>query len=87
MGPLQHLDAIGLNLGLSVQDSVLPSISDEKRANEYLRQLVARGETGASAGKGFYDYSKRDIQREIKKRDAFIIEAVKIKDKIEHMDE
>lgn len=86
-GPLQHLDAIGLNLGLAVQDSVLPSISDEKQANDYLRQLVARGETGASAGKGFYDYSKRDIQREIKKRDAFIIEAVKIKDKIEHIDE
>ena len=86
-GPLQHLDAIGLNLGLAVQDSVLPSISDEKQANDYLRQLVANGETGASAGKGFYDYSKRDIQREIKKRDAFIIEAVKIKDKIEHMDE
>ena len=81
-GPLTHLDAIGLDLGLAVQDSVLPSISCEQKANMYIRDLVARGETGAKVGKGFYDWSQRDIETAMKNRDAFIIEAVKARAKL-----
>lgn len=82
-GPLTHLDAIGLNLGLSVQDTVLPSISAETTANSYLRDLVEQGKTGVNAGVGFYDWSQKDIDKEMQKRDAFIIEAVKIKNKLD----
>lgn len=82
-GPLMHLDAIGLDLGLAVQDSVLPSLSAEQTANGYLRGLVERGETGAAAGRGFYDWSRYDIADEMRKRDAFIIEAVKAASRIE----
>ena len=84
-GPLMHLDAIGLELGLSVQDSVLPSISNEQTANEYIRNLVANGETGASAGKGFYDWHKYDIEQRKRMRDAFIVESVKAKERIDNM--
>lgn len=82
-GPLMHLDAIGLDLGLSVQDTVLPDISAERCANAYLRDMVERGEKGAAAGKGFYDWSARDIGRAMEKRDRFIIEAVKLKNRID----
>lgn len=82
-GPLKHLDAVGLQLGLSVQEAVLPSICADREANGYLRDLVARGQTGASAGKGFYDWTGRSIRDDMRKRDAFIIEAVKIKDRID----
>ena len=85
-GPLMHLDAIGLDLGLSVQDSVLPDISHEQKANDYLRQLVAEGKTGANVGEGFYDWHQYDIELRKKMRDAFIIESVKAKDKIDHME-
>lgn len=77
-GPLKHLDAIGLNLGLSVQDTVLPDICAEKHANEYIRNLVAEGNVGVKTGKGFYDWEKRSIENDVAKRDQFIIEAVKI---------
>ncbi|MEY8355974.1 3-hydroxyacyl-CoA dehydrogenase NAD-binding domain-containing protein [Lachnospiraceae bacterium 54-53] len=77
-GPLKHLDAIGLNLGLSVQDTVLPDICAEKHANEYIRDLIAEGNLGAKTGKGFYDWEKRSIENDVAKRDQFIIEAVKI---------
>ena len=82
-GPLKHLDAIGLELGLKVQDSVLPGICAEKEAGSYLRQLVEQGETGVAAGKGFYDWSKRDIHKDIAKRDVFIMEAVKVTQRLE----
>ena len=83
-GPLKHLDAIGLELGLKVQDSVLPDICNEKKAGDYLRQLVEKGDTGVKAGKGFYDWSQRDIQEDMSKRDLFIMEAVKVTKRLEN---
>lgn len=81
-GPLMHLDAIGLQLGLDVQESVLPSICADKTASPYIRNLVKEGNLGAKTGKGFYDWTKRSIDVDMKKRDHFIIEAVKITSKI-----
>lgn len=77
-GPLKHLDAVGLELGLSVQETVLPDICAEKHANEYIRNLVKNGDLGAKTGKGFYDWSQRSMEADMEKRDQFIIEAVKI---------
>ena len=82
-GPLKHLDAIGTNLGLSVQDTVLPDISAEKTGNSYIRDMVARGDLGAKTGRGFYDWTDRDISKDMAKRDEFIIEAVKTVNRLE----
>lgn len=81
-GPLKHLDAIGTDLGLSVQETVLPDICAQKHANEYIRRMVADGHLGAKTGKGFYDWTKRRIEDDMKKRDQFIIEACKITSKL-----
>lgn len=81
-GPLTHLDAIGTNLGLSVQETVLPSICADRDANTYIKDMVARGDLGAKTGKGFYDWNERSIDEAIAKRDTFIIEACKVLNKL-----
>lgn len=77
-GGVKYLDAIGLNLGLAVQEAVLPDICADRQANEYLRHMVEEGNLGAKTGKGFYDWSKLSLEEDIAKRDKFNIEAVKI---------
>lgn len=81
-GPLMHLDAIGTDLGMSVQETVLPSICAEKQANPFIRDMVNRGDLGAKTGKGFYDWQERSIGEAIARRDAFIIEACKVLNKL-----
>lgn len=77
-GPLKHLDAIGLDLGLSVQETVLPSICAEQNANSYIKDLVKSGNLGVKTGKGFYNWNQRSMEEDMRKRDQFIIEAVKV---------
>lgn len=81
-GPLKHLDAIGLELGLSVQETVLPDICSDRHANDYIRALVADGKLGVKTGQGFYDWTKRNIEHDLNKRDQFIIEAVKVTERL-----
>ena len=44
---------------------------------------VRGGQLGKKSGKGFYDWSTRSIEDDMKKRDAFIIEAVKAVERVE----
>ena len=76
-GPLEHVDAVGLTLCASVQDNVLPSISAAQEAAPIFREKLAAGESGAKAGKGFYDWTVKDMAALERKRNDFIIQAVK----------
>jgi len=76
-GPLEHLDAVGLDLGIAVQTTVLPSLCNSVEPGELLRSLVADGKLGAKSGQGFYNWSERSVTELQRTRDLFLVERLK----------
>lgn len=77
-GPLEHVDTVGLELCMSVQETVLPSLYNEPRATPLFRRLLAEGSAGVKAGKGFHDWQVRSHGDLVADRDRFIIRALKL---------
>jgi 3-hydroxybutyryl-CoA dehydrogenase len=77
-GPLEHIDAVGLDLALSVQSGVLPGLCNATEPGQYLRDLVAGGTLGYKTGQGFYNWQEKDMQQLVARRDRFIVEALRI---------
>ena len=77
-GALEHIDAVGLDLALSVQDQVLPGLYNSPEAAGFLKNLVGQGNLGYKTGKGFYNWQVKDMEALAAKRDRFIMKAVQI---------
>jgi len=76
-GPLEHVDAVGLDLAVAVQRAVLPSLNNEEEPAPYLADLVSAGHLGYKTGSGFYDWEVKDMQALAARRDRFIVEALR----------
>lgn len=76
-GPLEHIDAVGLDLALSVQRDVLPGLNNDPEPAKYLEDLVRQGHLGYKTGCGFYDWQVKDMQALAARRDLFIIETLR----------
>ena len=77
-GPLEHVDTVGLELCLSVQENVLPDLYNESHPTPLFRRLLAEGSSGVKAGKGFHDWRVRSHSDLVAERDRFVIHALKI---------
>jgi 3-hydroxybutyryl-CoA dehydrogenase len=78
-GVLEHVDAVSLDLCLPIQNTVLPTLNNVPQATHILADKVAQGDLGVKSGKGFYDWSVKDIDKLVKARDEFIIQALKFR--------
>ncbi|PKM51250.1 MAG: 3-hydroxybutyryl-CoA epimerase [Firmicutes bacterium HGW-Firmicutes-7] len=76
-GPLEHVDAVGMDICCSVQNSVLPEITNRTHASPLMLKLLEEGNLGHKSGRGFYDWSEKDMDALIKKRNDFIVHALK----------
>jgi len=76
-GLLEHLDVVGLDLGLRVADYVARDLFSEPRAPEYFHGLVRAGDLGAKTGRGFYDWSVKSAGEVRRARDEFLVEVLR----------
>ena len=63
-GLIQQKDIGGLKGHADAQLSIVPALFHNHTPNPMLQAMVARGETGLNAGKGFYDWTGADPERE-----------------------
>ena len=76
-GILEHQDVVGLDLGFAVLDYVARDLASEPHGPDYMRAMVERGELGAKTGRGFYDWSGKDINEVRTRRDEFVLEMLR----------
>jgi len=70
VGPLELMDMFGLETEFSQYSYIYETLADSKfRPPDLLKQMVERNELGVKTGKGFYDYTKKDIESVARERD------------------
>ena len=80
-GPLEHADAVGLDMTLAVQSVVVPALCNAVEALPILHAMIAQGKLGVKTGQGFYNWQERDISEVRRQRDLFLIERAKAEKK------
>lgn len=73
-GIFEHQDVVGLDMALSIVDYVSGDLYNEPKAPDLFRAKVEKGELGAKTGKGFYDWSKKDVSAVKARRDQFVLD-------------
>ncbi len=76
VGPLEVVDLGGLDLTQAIQTYLLPDLDRSSEPKPLLRDKVERGDLGAKAGKGFYDWPPGRVAEVIHRRDEALLEMV-----------
>lgn len=61
IGLFEHFDYAGLDMIVSIEDYLFPTLSNAKKTQDYIRTLHDAGQLGFKTGKGVYDWSKKDV--------------------------
>ena len=61
-GLIEQKDLSGLVTTAATQRNLVPDLSHSGTPTQMLQEMVARGEVGAKSGKGFYDWTSRDVE-------------------------
>ncbi len=75
-GVLEHIDTVGLDMCLNIQNSVLPALNNEPHAVAGFADKVQHGQLGVKSGQGYYDWTVKDIDALKQLRDEFIVQTL-----------
>ena len=76
-GALEHQDVAGLDTVFAVQSYMCKALCSDTEPAQFLQKKADAGDFGVKSGRGFYDWTKRDIKSLLEKRDSFLIEMLK----------
>jgi 3-hydroxybutyryl-CoA dehydrogenase len=74
VGLLETIDLGGLDLTLAIHTYLLSELDRSTEPQQLIRDKVARGELGAKAGKGFYEWPPGRAQKVIRRRNEALLE-------------
>ncbi len=61
IGLFEHFDYAGLDMILSIEDYLFPTLCNACSTQDYIRSRYEAGNLGSKSGKGVYDWSKIDM--------------------------
>ncbi len=61
-GLIEQKDISGLATTAATQHNLVPNLNHSGTPTREIQDMVARGELGVKSGKGFYDWSSRDVE-------------------------
>ena len=73
IGPLENMDLVGLNLVGRIHSYLLADLSDAKAPQPALVERLNDNALGMKSGRGFHDWSERDADELIERRDQQIV--------------
>lgn len=83
-GPLEHNDVVGLDTLYAIQSYISESLCSRQKPSELLKNMFDSGDLGVKTGKGFYDWKVRQGQELTDKRDRFLLDLLKMEQKMGH---
>lgn len=82
-GTFESMDLVGLEQLLRINEYIVPDLDHSPEPPALLRDLVARGETGAKVGKGFLRWAPGQAEATRERMDRILVEALKLVRRIE----
>ncbi len=61
IGLFEHFDYAGLDMIVSIEDYLFPTLSNADKTQDYIREKYEAGDLGYKTGQGVYDWSKKDM--------------------------
>jgi 3-hydroxybutyryl-CoA dehydrogenase len=78
VGPLEHADLAGVDTHSATVSLLFPLLSTDTAPPPLFADLVAKGRLGAKTGAGVYDYRPGDVERILARRNAMLIDFIKV---------
>ena len=85
-GTLETMDLVGLEQILKIHEYIIPDLEASPEPSPLLRELVARGDTGARRGRGFLAWDAARERAARARMDALLIAALKLVREVERTD-
>jgi 3-hydroxybutyryl-CoA dehydrogenase len=78
VGPLEHADLAGVDTHSATVSLLFPLLSTDTDPPPLFAELVAKGRLGAKSGAGVYDYGPGEVERILARRNAMLIDFIKV---------